>query len=107
MVDGVANGVAGDFVEADAVDRNALQCVLVRQHRPHMPGNRLSFTIRVSGEPQRLGALEGLRDCTDLLVAPGVQLPVHSEILLRPDTAIFRRQVAHMSETGENGIAAP
>ena len=106
MVDGVADGVAGDLVEADAVDRDALQCVLVRQHRAHVPGNRLSLTIRVGGEIQRLGALEGLGDGADLLVAPRVRLPVHREILLRPDAAILRRQVAHMSETGENGIAA-
>ena len=106
MVDRVANGVAGDFVEADAVDRDALQCVLVRQHRSHVPGNRLTLTIRVGGEPQRLGALKGLCDRANLLVASRVRLPVHREILLRPDAAIFRRQIAHMSETGENGIAA-
>ena len=106
MGDGVADGVAGDLVEADAVDGDAFQRVLVLQHRPHVPGNRLALTIRVGGEIQRLGAFQRLGDGADLLVAPRVRLPVHREILVRADAAILRRQVAHMSETGENRIAA-
>ena len=106
MGNGVADGVAGDFVEGDAMDGHALQCVLVLQHRPHMPGNRFAFAIRVSGEIQGLGACQRFGDGANLLVAPRIGLPVHREVVVGPDAAIFWRQVTDMSETGENRVTA-
>ena len=104
--DSVADGVAGDLVEGDAADGDALQRVLFRQHGLDVPGNRLAFAIRVGGEVEGLGAFQRLGDGADLLVAAGVGLPVHGEILVRADAAILRRQVAHVPETGEDRVAA-
>ena len=71
-----------------------------------MPGDRLAFAVRVGGEIQRARALQRLGDGADLLLAPRVGLPVHGEVLLGTHRAILRRQVAHVPEAGQHGVAA-
>ena len=104
--DGVLDGVAGDFVEADAMDVDALERVLVLEHRADMPGDRFALAIRVGGEIQGLGALQGLGYGANLFVAASVGLPVHGEVMVRPNAAILGRQIAHMAKTGKNRISA-
>ena len=106
MLDRLADGVAGDLVEADAADVDAFQRVLVLQHGADVPGDRLALAIRVGGEIEGFRAFQRLGDGADLLVAAGVRFPVHGEVLVGADAAILGRQVAHVPETGQDGVAA-
>ena len=92
----------GDLVKGDAEYLHAFQRVLVLQHRPHMPGDGLALTIRVSRQIEGFGTFEGAGDLAHVLVAALVGFPRHGEVLVRADRAIFRRQVADMAEGGQD-----
>ena len=106
MGDGVLDGVAGDLVEGNAADGDALQRIFLREHGANMPGDRFSLTVGIGGQVKRLGTLQRLGDGTDLLVAADVGFPVHGEILVRPDASILGWKVTHMPETGQDGVTA-
>ena len=103
VVHRVAHGGAGDFVEGDALNVDALEELLVLQHRPHMPADRLALAIRIGCEIERLGALHRLGDSGDLALAALVGSPIHREIFIWPHAAIFRRQVADMTKARQHG----
>jgi hypothetical protein len=67
-----------------------------------VPGNCLAFAIRIGGEDQPLRGLQGGGDLGDALGRPAIGLPIHGEILVRPDRAVLGRQVAHMAVGGKN-----
>ena len=97
----------GDRVEHDALDLLALERVLFLQHLQHVPGDRLALAVRVGGEDQLVGALDGPGDVGEALLRLGVDLPDHAEIGVRIDRAVLRRQVAHVPERGQHFIAGP
>ena len=103
---GGAHGAAGDLVEGDAADRDALQRLLLGQHRLHVPGDRLALAVGVGGEIQRAAAPQRLGDRADMLVAARVGLPVHGEVLLGAHRTVLRRQVAHVAHAGQHGVSA-
>ena len=105
MRHGVLHGGFGDLVERDALYINALQHLLLFQHRPDVPRYGLAFAIRVGGEPETVGTLHRLRDGGDLAGAALIGGPIHGKAFLGPHAAILGGKVAHMAEAGEHGKA--
>ncbi len=103
---GVFDGGAGDLVEGDPLDPDALQGIFFVQHGADMPGDRLALAIRIGGEVQGLGAFQRLGDGRDLAVAALVGGPVHGEVLLRTHAPVLGRQVAHMPKARQHGKPA-
>ena len=96
------HGVLGHRVEGDALDRDALQHLLLVQRLQHMPGDRLSLAIRVGCEDELLGAFDGARDLGDLFGAAALDLPFHGEVAVGLHRAVLGRQVADMPERGDH-----
>ncbi len=96
----------GDGVEHHALDRLAVQRLLLLEHFKHVPGNRLALAVGVGGENQLVGVLDGACDVVEALLRLGIDLPEHAEIVVGIDRAILGRQVAHMPERGQNLVAA-
>ena len=105
MVEGVPDRVLGDFVEHHAFDVDAAQQVLFVQDFLDMPRNRLALAVGVGRQIQFIGALHRIGDGLDVFFRPGVDFPVHFEIGIGPDRAVFRRQVADMAVAGQNRIS--
>ena len=95
----------GDGVEDHALDLLVLERVLFLQHLKHVPRDCFAFTIRVGGEDQLVGTLEGPCDIVHALVRLGVDFPEHPEIVVRIDRAILGRQVTDMAKRGQDLIA--
>ncbi len=72
-----------------------------------MPGNGLTFAIRVGCENDAIGPLDGVGDLGKPLGTLAVRLPVHGEIFVRADGAILRRQITHMAIGGKNSKPEP
>src|SRR3546814_20465349 len=53
---------------------------------------------------EAVGALQRAGDVVDAPLRIGLDLPVHLEILVRPDGAVLARQVADMAVAGEDRI---
>ena len=75
------------------------------QHFQHMPGDRLAFAVRVGGEDQLVGALQGVGDVLDALLGAVVDLPGHGEIVVRLHRAVLGGQVADMAEARQHLVA--
>ena len=98
----VRDRLLGDGVEHHALDLLVLQRALFLQHLQHVPGDGLALAIRVGGENQAVGVLQGLGDVVEPAGRLGVDLPDHLEIGVGIDGAVLRRQVADMAERGQN-----
>ena len=107
MLHRLGDRLLGDGVEHHALDLLALERALLLQHLQHVPGDRLALAIRVGGEDQLVGALDGLGDVVEALLRLGVDLPDHVEIVVRIDRAVLGRQVADMAERGQHLVAGP
>jgi hypothetical protein len=67
-----------------------------------VPGNCLAFAVGVGGEDDAIGVLDCFDDVREALARFGIDLPAHGEILVRPDRAVLRRQVADMPVGGQD-----
>ncbi len=97
----------GDLVERHPLDVDAVQRPPLFQNLLDVPADGLALAIRVGGEDQVVGALQGLGDGLDLLLGPRVGLPEHREIVLGIHRAVLRRQVADVPVAGEDVIVVP
>ncbi|MFK4666672.1 hypothetical protein ABIF76_007526 [Bradyrhizobium ottawaense] len=104
MLHGVRDRLLGDGVEHHPLDLLVLQRALFLQHLQHVPGDGLALAIRVGGENQAVGVLQGLGDVVEPAGRLGVDLPDHLEIGVGIDGAVLRGQVADMAERGQNLI---
>ncbi len=95
----------GDGVEHDALDLLVLECLLLLEHFEHMPRDRFTFAIRVGGEDQLVGILQGVGDVIDPLLRLRIDLPKHAEIVIRVDRAVFRGEVADVAKRGQDLVA--
>ena len=95
----------GDCVEDDTLDLDVLQHLLFVENFQHMPGNRLTFAIRVGGEYQAVGALDGGGYFVEALLGFDVDVPGHGEVFVRQDRAILGGQVADMAVGGQDLVA--
>ena len=91
----------GDLIKRHPQHVNALQRMLVLQHGPHMPGDRLPLPVRVGRQIQGPRPLQRPGDLAHMF-GPLVGLPQHLEIIVRPHRPIFRRQIPHMPEGRQN-----
>ena len=94
----VLHRVLGHRVEHHAVDALVLEELLGLEDLVDVPGNRLAFAIRVGGEDQRVGVLDGAADLAEALGGLGVDLPSHVKIVVRIDRAVLGREVADVPE---------
>jgi hypothetical protein len=94
--------VLGDGVEGHPLDGQVLEDALLPQGLDHVPGNRLALPVRVGGEDQLFGSLDGLGDVGDPLRAPVLERPDHAEIGLRVHGAVLGGQVADVPEGGQD-----
>ena len=91
----IENGLLGDGVEGDALDRRALlQRLALLQDAQDVPGDGLAFAVGVGGQDQLVGILDGRGDLFHDLGRPAVDVPVHLEVVVGLDRAVLRRQVA-------------
>ncbi len=105
MLHRLGHRLLGDGVEHHALDRLVLERLLFLEHLQHVPGDRLALAVRVGGEDQLVGALDGAGDVVEALLRLGIDLPEHAEIGVGIDRAVLGRQVAHMAERGQNLVA--
>ena len=106
MLDGFQNGRFGDGIERHALDLDVFaQCLLLLEHFQHMPGNGLTFAVRVGGEDELVGAFDGIDDVLDALLGLGVHFPGHGEVVVRLHRPILGRQVADMAEARQHLVA--
>ena len=104
---GVEHGLLGHGIEDDALDRHAGQSLLAVEHLQHVPGDGFALAIGVGCEDQLLRPLHGLGDFVEPFGGLGLDVPMHLEILVGKDRAVFRRQIAHMAVGGEHAVAGP
>ena len=97
----------GNRIEDHALDLLTFERVLLLQHLQHMPGDRLALAIGVGGENEFVGALHGPGDVGEALAGLRVNLPDHVEIGIRIDRSVLRRQVAHVTERGQDLVVWP
>ena len=69
-----------------------------------VPGNGLAFPVRVGRKVERIGALQRCGDLFDPLGSVLVQFPGHGKVFIGAHRTVFGRQIAHMTETGQNAI---
>ena len=105
MLHRIHDGLLGDGIEDDALDLLVLERMLLLQHLQDMPGDRLALAIGVSGEDQLVGTLDRPGDVGEALAGLGIDLPNHVEIVVRIDRSVLRRQVAHVTERGQDFVA--
>ena len=67
-----------------------------------VPGDRLTLTVRVGGENQRVVVLQGIGDGFDMLLRIVRNLPCHGKSLVGIDRSVLGRQVAHVAITGQH-----
>ena len=103
--EGVLDGRLGDGVEDHPLDVDALQRLSPVEHLADVPGDGLTFPVRVGREIQVIGAAQRLGDVLDPRLGPGVDLPVHGEVGLGTNRSVLRRQVADVPVAGQHGEA--
>ena len=101
----LADGILGDRVEGDALNRHVLQHPAGLQSLDDVPGDGLALTVRVGGKNEPIRALHGAGDVGDTLGGLGVDLPQHGEILVRLHRTVLRRQIADVAEGSQHLVA--
>ena len=93
---GGEDGVFGNFVEDDALDRLVLDQPAILQQFENVPADRLSLAVGVGGEDQPVGRFQRRGDFANALFRAAGHLPFHGKILVRQDRTVLARQVANM-----------
>ena len=106
VLDRILYGPPGDFMEHHPVHGFPVQHAPVFQQFEQVPGDGLAFPVRVRGEVQGGGSLEGTRDGGDMLPVLLDDLVTHGEILVRVDRAVLGHQVPHMPVGCKHGVLA-
>ena len=107
MPHGIEHRLFGDGVEDHPFDRDAGEHLLAVKHLEDMPGDGLALPVGVGGEDQLARPLDGLGDLVEPFGGLGLDVPMHLEVLVRQDRAVFRGQVAHMPVRREHAVAWP
>ena len=99
---GLQHRAPGDFVEDDPFHIDSGQQVGLLQDLLDMPRDSLALAVRVGGEIKVVRALQRPGDLLDVLLGPGVDLPLHGEIVVGAHRAVLGRKVAHMAIAGQH-----
>ena len=97
ILDGVANGCLRNLVEYHAMDRLAVECLLLLEEFDQMPADRLAFAVRVSREVQGVGLLQRPDDRFDVFLVALDDLILHGEAIRRIDRTFFRHEIADVA----------
>src|SRR5581483_8138903 len=88
-----------------ALDRQPLlEGLPFLQDAQDVPGDRLSFAVRVGGEDQLVGIFDGGGDFLHHFGGAAVHVPVHPEVVVGLDGAVLRRQVPHVPVGGQHPV---
>ena len=91
------NRTLGNGVEDHAFNWFIAERLLFLQYFQHVPGDGLTFAIRVSGEDQFVGTFYGAGNVVQAFLRLCVGVPGHGEVFIRQNRSIFRREIAHMA----------
>ena len=97
MLHGFGDRRLGDGVEHHPLHGRALDRLAAFKILQHVPADRFTLAIRVGGQDQAIGALEGGGDVGQALGGFGVHLPAHGEVVVGFDRSVLRREVPHMA----------
>ncbi len=92
--------VLGHRVEHHAIDALVLEQLLALENFVDVPRDRLAFPVRIGRQDHAVGVLHGSADVAKPLGRLRVDLPAHSEIVVRVDRTILSGQIPHMAERG-------
>ena len=98
----ILDGFFRDFRKLDAVKRNFFRYALLPENFIHMPGNRLTFAIKVSGQIHGFCFSRRLDDIPDVLLAAFIEFVGHREIVTGINRAIPRGQIPDMTIRCQN-----
>ena len=84
-----------------------LQEFLFLENLGKVPGNRLTFAVRIGREIDVLCFSDSLLDRLDVLLVSFHQRIAHVKIVIRVDCAFFRQQIAHVTIRGDDVEASP
>ena len=70
--------------------------LLAVKHLEDVPGDGLALPVGVGGQDQLARPFDGLGDLVEPFGGLGLDVPMHLEVLVRQDRAVFRGQIAHM-----------
>ena len=101
----LAHRLLGDGVEHHALDFLVFERLDFFEHLEHVPGDRFTFAIRVGGEDELVGTLQGAGDIIHPLLRLWIDLPKHAEIVVRIDRAVFWGEVPNVAKRGQDLIA--
>ncbi len=107
MLHGIQHCRFGDLVEDHSGHLLAAQSLAAAQLLADMPGDRLALAIRIGGEDEPIGGLEGLGDGLDAAFGFVVDLPAHGEVFLGTHRSVLGRQIAHMAEARQDRVIGP
>ena len=82
---GGEDGVLGDLVEYDTLDRLVLDQPAILQQFEDMPADRLSLAVGVGCEDQPVSRFQRRGDFANALFRAAGHLPFHGKILVRKD----------------------
>ena len=95
----------GNRVEGDALDFEAFaEHLAVVQDLQNVPGDGFALAIRVCCQDQLIGALHRVGDVFHHLLAAILDVPMHGEIVVWLDRAVFGWQIADMADRGDHLI---
>ena len=97
VIHGVGHRALGDLVKDHAGDVLVLDQPAVFQQLQQMPGNGLTFAVRVSGQQQVVCFLQRLRDLLDVFRIAIDHVVAHGEVIGRVDRAFLGDQIAHVA----------
>ncbi len=100
------HGLLGNFVKRHALDRNALVQALVAQDFLNMPGDSLSFAVRIACQINGVGVFDRLGNFANRPVGAVTQFPVHRKIFVGTYGTVLRRQIPNMTIGSQHGIIA-
>ena len=103
----LSDGGLGDGVEYHPLHGRALDGLLAVQGFQNMPTDRLALAVRVGGQYQAVGTLQGVGDVIEPLGRFWVDIPEHGEVVLGVHRAVLARQIAHMAVTRQDREVGP
>ena len=94
-------------IKGNAVGGDVLQRPFFRENFLEMPGNRLSFAIRVSCDVEVFSPFQFFSDGIQMLLSHIIHLPSHRKTFLRPNGPILGDQISHMAIACEDAEIFP
>jgi len=102
MGDGVLHRFFGDLVKDHPLGWFLAHEAPFLEQFQQMPGNGLAFAVRIGGQPEFVGALEGLDDGLHMTLIALDGHITHGKIVFRIDGPLLGEKVAHVTVGGQD-----